>query len=65
MATRPPPSPEQLAQHPPSVSNPLAVPPWSMSQAMIGWNLKSGLHRLQEAMQVRAVCAGFLLGAFF
>lgn len=34
------------------------MPPWDMTQAQIGWSLKSGLHRLQEAMEVsvQGVC---------
>lgn len=32
----------------------LPLPPWSLPDAMVGWNIKAGLHHLHDAMHVRA-----------
>eukprot|EP00983_Pelagomonas_calceolata_P100390 1158562-Pelagomonas_calceolata.AAC.1 len=60
IATRPPPSPEQLALPPPPNNSPLLVPPWSMKDAIIGWNIKAGLHHLHDAMHVSGAVHGVL-----
>lgn len=52
MATRPPPSPEQLALPAPPPGMPYTFPPWSLSQATVGYNIKAGVHHLHDALQV-------------